>query len=173
MKVTQENAHRRSDKGEIRKKSFTAYEKASQMDHTAQNLSLLGSSPLRQSAQPPPARDAWTAIGAPRPTSCLGDQKPHILRSKSSQNPSTRSRMPPHPGREVDTRSDADPKRPQTWLSSRWVRPLRSSFFVWIVVWAVLDLGFGITFSGIARYILPPVVLLVLVLSILDLGSDG
>ena len=49
---------------------------------------------------------------------------------------------------------------------------LRSSFFVGVLVWAALDLGFGITFSSVVRYLLAPVVLLCLVLSILDYRSD-
>lgn len=72
----------------------------------------------------------------------------------------------------VDTRSETDPQQRRTRLPSEWVRPLRSSFLVWVPVWAVLDLGFGIIFSAVARYLVPPVVLLCLVLSILDYGSD-
>ena len=78
---------------------------------------------------------------------------------------------PPHC--EIDTSSDADAQQRRTWLSSKCARPLWPSFFVGLVVWAVLDLGFGITFSSIARYILPPLVLLGLVISILDYRSEG
>lgn len=74
---------------------------------------------------------------------------------------------------EVDTSSDADAQQRRTWLSSKCVRSLWPSFFVGLAVWAALDLGFGITFSSIARYILPPLVLLGLVISILDYRSDG
>ena len=74
---------------------------------------------------------------------------------------------------EIDTSSDADAQQRRTWLTSTCARPLWSSFFVWLVVWAALDLGFGITFSSIARYLLPPIVLLGLVVSILDYRSDG
>ena len=74
---------------------------------------------------------------------------------------------------ENDTSSDADPQQRRTWLSNMCARPLWSSFFVWLMVWAVLDLGFGITFSSIARYLVPPIVLLGLVISILDYRSDG
>lgn len=73
----------------------------------------------------------------------------------------------------VDTRSETGLQQRRTWLPSEWVRPLRSSFLVRVPVWAVLDLGFGITFSSVARYLLPPVVLLCLVLSILDYRSEG
>ncbi len=75
--------------------------------------------------------------------------------------------------REVDTRSETGPQQRRTWLPSEWVRPLPSSFLVGFLVWAILDLGFGITFSSVARYLLPPVVLLCLVLSILNYDSDG
>ncbi len=78
---------------------------------------------------------------------------------------------PPHC--DTDTSSDADAQQRRTWLSSMCARPLWSSFFVWLTVWAVLDLGFGITFSSIARYLVPPIVLLGLVISILDYRSDG
>lgn len=61
----------------------------------------------------------------------------------------------------------------RTWLSSKCARPLWPSFFVGLVIWAVLDLGFGITFSSMARFILAPLELLGLVISILDYGSDG
>lgn len=81
--------------------------------------------------------------------------------------------MLPPSDREVDTRSETGPQQQRTWLQSGWVRPLPSSFLVGILVWAVLDLGFGITFSSVARYLLPPVVLLCLVLSILDDRSDS
>lgn len=81
--------------------------------------------------------------------------------------------MLPPSDREVDTRPETDPQQQRTWLQSRWVRPFRSSFLLGVLMWAVLDLGFGITFSGVARYLLAPVVLLCLVLSILDYGSDG
>jgi hypothetical protein len=81
--------------------------------------------------------------------------------------------MLPQSGREIDTSPDADAQRRRTWLPGKSVRPLGSSFLVGVLVWAVLDLAFGITFSSVARYLLPPVVLLCLVLSILDYDSDG
>ena len=74
---------------------------------------------------------------------------------------------------EIDTSSDADAQQRRTRLPSTCARPLWSSFFVWLVVWAALDLGFGITFSSIARYLLPPIVLLGLVISIMDYRSGG
>ncbi len=80
--------------------------------------------------------------------------------------------MLPPSDREVDTRSETGSQQQRTWLPSEWVRPLRSSFFVGVLVWAVLDLGFGITFPSVVRYLLAPVVLLCLVLSILDYRSD-
>lgn len=93
--------------------------------------------------------------------------------SETLQNPDTwfRTLLPPHC--EIDTGSEAEAGRRRTWLSSKCARPFWPSVFAWIVVWAVLDLGFGITFSSIARYIVPPLVLLGLVISILDYRSDG
>ena len=74
---------------------------------------------------------------------------------------------------EIDTSSDAGAQQSRTWLSSKCARSFWPSVFAWLVVWAVLDLACGITFSSIARYILPPLVLLGLVISILDYRSDG
>ena len=73
---------------------------------------------------------------------------------------------------EIDTSADADAQQRRTWLSSKCARSFWPSVFAWLGVWAVLDLAFGITFSSIARYIVAPLVLLGLVISILDYRSD-
>ena len=81
-------------------------------------------------------------------------------------------RMVPPIHSEVDTMSEADPQRRGTWLSRPWARPLKSGILIGLVTAAVLDLGFGINISGIARSILPLVVVLCLVISILDYCRD-
>lgn len=73
---------------------------------------------------------------------------------------------------QIDAGPDADAQPRRTWLSSKCARSFWPSLLIWLVVWAVLDLGFGITFSSIARYIVAPLVLLGLVISILDYRSD-
>ena len=82
--------------------------------------------------------------------------------------------MLPSSGHQIDTKPEADPPTARGQCSRvKWTRHLSSGFVVGLVAAAVLDLGFGISFSSIARYFLPPVVVLSLVVSVLDYCSDG
>ena len=80
--------------------------------------------------------------------------------------------MLPSSGRPIDTKPEADPQQHRACSRVKWTRHLSSGFVVGLVAAAVLDLGFGVSFSSIARYVLPPLVVLGLVVSVLDYSSD-
>ena len=80
--------------------------------------------------------------------------------------------MLPSSGHQIDTKPEADPQQHRACSRVKWTRHLSSGFVVGLVAAAVLDLGFGISFSSIARYVVPPLVVLGLVVSVLDYSSD-
>ena len=80
--------------------------------------------------------------------------------------------MLPSSGHQIDTKSEADPQQHRACPRVKWTRHLSSPFVVGLVTAAVLDLGFGVSFSSIARYVVPPLVVLGLVVSVLDYSSD-
>ena len=76
----------------------------------------------------------------------------HRIPSKSLQ---IGLRMLPSSGRQIDTKPEADPQQHRACPRVKWTRRLSSPFVVGLVTAAVLDLGFGVSFSSIARYVVP------------------
>ena len=97
---------------------------------------------------------------------------PYDRREVHSKSPQVGLRMLPSSGRQIDTKPEADPQQHRACPRVKWTRHLSSPFVVGLVTAAVLDLGFGVSFSSIARYVLPPLVVLGLVVSVLDYSSD-